>query len=267
MVDETKLEQIAKETRKDIILMLSNGGHFGGSLSSVEILVTIYFQILDKDDKFILSKAHASAALYSILSRKGLLDRSILKTYGKKDSRLGVHAEKHLVPGVEFSCGSLGHGLPFATGIALANKMKKKNDKVFVLVGDGESQEGSIWEAAMFAAHNKLDNLIAIVDHNKLQSMDKIKNVIDLNPFPDKWKSFGWHVLQADGHDFSDLIKILKTALAIKNKPIVIIAHTIKGKGLSFLENSPRCHYISLNEEEMKIAKNKYNITEKELSN
>ena len=156
------------------------------SLSCVEVLVAIYFRIFKKPDKFILSKAHASAALYSVLSKKGMIDKSLLKTYGKTDSPLGVHAEKHLVPGVEFSCGSLGHGLSYSAGVALANKIKDKAGRIFVLVGDGESQEGSIWEAALFAANYKLDNLVFIIDRNNIQIDGFTNDVIDIGDVADK---------------------------------------------------------------------------------
>lgn len=254
---KTELENIAIEMRRAVLSMLVNvgGGHFGGAYSSVEILVVLYFRIMSDKDKFIMSKAHASVALYALLAKKGIIDGNILNTYGKKGSILGVHAEAHLVPGIEFSSGSLGHGLSYGAGVALANKMNKKNDRVFVLLGDGECQEGSVWEAAMFASHHKLDNLIAIVDYNKLQSMDKIENVIGLEPLVDKWRSFGWKVLQTDGHNIDDLIKTFELSLYPDHKPIVIIAHTIKGKGLSFLENTPQSHYKRLSDEELKIAK------------
>ncbi|MHA1685749.1 MAG: transketolase, partial [Candidatus Heimdallarchaeaceae archaeon] len=240
----SKLEQIAYDVRRDVIsMMLEDGGHLGGSLSCVEVIVALYFRILRKSDKFILSKAHASATLYSVLSKKGIIDKKLLKTYGKKDSPLGVHAEKHLVPGVEFSCGSLGHGLSYAAGVALAYKIKNKKGKIFVLLGDGESQEGSVWEAALFAAQHKLSNLIAIIDYNKLQSMDHVDNVLSLEPLADKWRAFGWHVLEMDGHDFESILETFNNAMLEHGKPILIISHTIKGKGLPFLENDTLSHY------------------------
>jgi len=252
--DKNHLENIAKNVRKDIIKMLENGGHFGGTLSCVEILTSIYFNRLKKEDKLILSKAHASAALYSILSKKGIIDKKLLLTYGKKGSCLGIHAEFNLVPGVEFSCGSLGHGLSFATGMALAKKLRKEDGIIYVIIGDGESQEGSVWEAAMFASHHKLDNLVTIIDYNKIQSMGRIEDIINLEPFGDKWKAFGWNVIDVDGHDFGDLLNKFYDVSTEDNKPTVIIAHTFKGRGLSFLENQSNCHYYRLNEEECKLV-------------
>ncbi|GAF92205.1 unnamed protein product, partial [marine sediment metagenome] len=219
MDNEKKLEKIAKEVRKDILQMLADGGHFGGALSCVELLTTLYFDQLKENDNFILSKAHASTTLYSILSKKGIIDKKILKTYGKKNSCLGVHAETHLIPGIEFSCGSLGHGLSFGTGMALANKINNKDGRIYVLLGDGELEEGSVWEAAMFAAHHNLNNLVAIIDYNKIQSMGRIKDIINLEPLAEKWKAFGWDVLEVDGHDFTDLLKVFKLISNFKNKP------------------------------------------------
>ena len=255
MKDILKLEKISKDVRRDILQMLLDGGHFGGALSCVEILTILYFDQLKENDRFIMSKAHASATLYSVLSKKGIIDKGLLKTYGKRASCLGVHAESHLVPGIEFSCGSLGHGLSFGTGMALAKKIKNQKGKIYVLLGDGESQEGSVWEATMFASHHKLDNLIAIVDYNKIQSAERVEDIINLEPFAEKWEAFGWNVIEVDGHNFSDLFNVFKSISMLKNKPTVIIAHTFKGKGLSFLENNPNCHYYRLNEEELKIAK------------
>lgn len=256
MENNSQLEELAKEVRKDIFNMLvgCGGGHFGGAFSCVEILTAMYFQLLKKNDKFILSKAHASVSLYSVLSKKGIIEKEILGSYGKKGSPLGIHAERHLVPGIELSCGSLGHGLSYGVGVALAQKMKSENNRVFVLIGDGESEEGSIWEAAMFASQHKLYNLVAIVDYNKIQSMGRIKEILDLEPLSDKWKSFGWNVSEVDGHNINALINLLEKISISKKKPNVILAHTIKGKGLSFLEDNPSCHYYSLNEKELIIA-------------
>jgi len=197
-----KLKEYAKEVRKDILDMLVDKGHFGGAYSCVEILLILYMEILTKKDKFILSKGHASVALYSVLSKKGIIDKSMLATYGKKDSRLGVHAEKHLVTGIELSCGSLGHGLSYGAGLALANKLENRDGRIFVLLGDGECEEGSVWEAIMFASHRKLDNLTAIVDYNKRQESGRVEDIVGLEPFADKLRAFNWNVLEVDGHDF-----------------------------------------------------------------
>lgn len=264
-IDNEKLQNIAKDIRKNILKTIcgGGGGHIPASLSIVEILVFLYYNILNIDsanprredrDRFILSKGHACVALYSILAEKGFFSRVELNKFGKKNSILGGHPDMHKIPGVEASTGSLGHGLPFAMGMALAGKLNKKDYRVFVLLGDGECQEGSIWEAAMFAPQHKLDNLIAIIDYNKIQAMDRLDNIIALNPLNDKWKAFGWAVREVDGHDFSDLQEAFKRIPFEKNKPSLIIANTIKGKGISFMENTPIWHYRLPNEREMKIA-------------
>lgn len=250
----TLLRNIAKEIRKKIVLMCfhAGGGHIAPSFSCVELLVGLYFKVmkLDKNnymsgdrDRFILSKGHASAALYAILAEKGILDKNTLNTFCQKDSILGGHPEKHLVPGVEFSSGSLGHGLSFGVGLALAAKLDNKDYRVFVLLSDGECQEGSVWESALFASHHKLENLIAIIDHNKLQSLGRVNNILNLNPFKDKWASFGWDVKEIDGHDILQISDTLSSIPFSKSKPNAIIAHTIKGKGISFMENEPIWHY------------------------
>ncbi len=254
MDDLKSLEDIAKEIRKKIVVMCvhAGGGHIAPSLSSVEILVALYFKILkidknnyknDNRDRFILSKGHASAALYAILAEKNIINKDILNTFCQKGSILGGHPEMHLVPGVEFSSGSLGHGLSFGAGMAFAGKLDKMDYRVFALLSDGECQEGTVWEAALFASHHKLDNLIAIIDHNKLQSLDRINNILSLEPFGDKWKSFGWEVREVDGHDLPQICDVLTPVPFSKNKPSVLIAHTIKGKGISFMCNTPIWHY------------------------
>ena len=260
------LNNIAKEIRKKVMIMCyhAGGGHIAPSFSSVEILVTLYFRIMriepngwedNNRDRFILSKGHASALLYVILAEKGFIDKKILNTFCQKGSPLGGHPEKHLIPGVEMSTGSLGHGLSYGAGVALAGKIDKKKYKVFVLLSDGECQEGSVWEAAMFATHYKLDNLIAIVDHNKLQSLGKINDILTLNPFADKWKSFGWEIKEINGHNMKEIIDVLEKIPFSKDKPSVVIAHTIKGKGVSFMENNSIWHYrIPHTKEEWEIA-------------
>ncbi len=255
-----KLKEYAKEVRKDILDMLVDKGHFGGAYSCVEILLALYMEILAKKDKFILSKGHASVALYSVLSKRGIIDKSMLATYGKKDSRLGVHAEKHLVPGVELSCGSLGHGLSYGGGLALGNKLKDEDGRIFVLLGDGECEEGSVWEAIMFASHHKLDNLTAIVDYNKRQESGRVEDIVGLEPFADKWRAFNWNVLEVNGHDFEALMQIFEKTKHLKGKPIAIIAHTVKGKGLSIIEDKPNCHFPRLSEEEKSIASEELKI-------
>jgi len=209
----------------------------------------------EKDrDRFILSKGHACVALYNILAEKGFFPKAELNKFGKKNSILGGHPDMHKIPGVEASTGSLGHGLPFGMGMALAGRLNNKNYRVFVLLGDGECQEGSVWEAAMFAAQHKLDNLIAVIDHNKIQAMDCLDKIVSMNPLADKWKAFGWEVREADGHSFPDLNKNFSHVPFTKGKPSMLIAHTTKGKGISFMENAPIWHYRSPNAEELKTA-------------
>lgn len=246
-----------KKIRNNIIKTLkdSGGGHYGSSLSCVEIIAALYSSVLEETEgqdykfenwgyipltknKFILSKAHASLALYAVLSERGIIDEVILKTYGKTRSCLGVHAERDVVPMVEFSCGSLGHGLSYAVGLALAYKIKGKDNKVFVLLGDGECQEGSVWEAIRFASEQNLDNLIVIIDYNKFG--------ISTNTYDDrfgyKWSSFDCETTWVNGHN----IKEIKTAFNIKpvERPLVIIAETVKGKGLKKLEGKKESHFF-----------------------
>lgn len=261
-IDETmKLD--VKKIRNNVIKTLKNsgGGHYGSSLSCVEIITALYSSVLVETEgqdfrfenwgyipltknKFILSKAHASLALFAVLSERGIIDEVILKTYGKTKSCLGIHAERDVVPMVEFSCGSLGHGLPYAVGLALAYKMKSKDNKVFVLLGDGECQEGSVWEAIRFASEQNLDNLIVIIDYNKFSISANTYDEL----FEAKWLSFGCETIWVDGHN----MKELKTALywrgahanvIVDKKPLVIIAETIKGKGLKKLEGKKESHF------------------------
>ena len=276
MGEITELENIAKKIRKKIFLMIfhAGGGHIAPSLSTVELLVALYFKILriDKNNyrdndrnRFILSKGHASAALYATLAEKDIIDENILHSFCQRGSILGGHPEAHLIPGVEVSTGSLGHGLSFGVGMAFAGKLDKKDYRVFALLSDGECQEGSVWEAAMFASHHKLDNLIAIIDHNKLQSLGQIDDIVSLKPFADKWESFGWGVREVNGHNISEIIDALERVPFSKNRPSVLIAHTTKGKGISFMENAPIWHYRMTNEDELKIVLDELDIDESEL--
>ena len=270
------LEKLSKKLRKTVLKMCyhAGGGHIAPSYSSVELMTTLYFKILNLDknnlksdtrDRFVLSKGHASALYYAILAEKGIIDEKTLNTFCQKGSKLGGHPETHLIPGVELSTGSLGHGLSFGAGVAFAGKMDKRNYRTFVLLSDGECEEGSIWEAALFASQHKLDNLIAIVDHNKLQSLGKVKEIISLEPFADKWKSFGWDVKEIDGHNISEIIDALESIPFTKNKPSVVIAHTIKGKGISFMEGVPIWHYrIPSNKEEWETACKELDIDKNE---
>jgi len=263
--DIQRLRDLAKNIRKSIFMCICNGGggHIPASLSIVEILTVIYGRILninhnnprDPDrDRFILSKGHGCVALYAVLAEKGFFPKRLLNQFGRKGSILGGHPDMHMIPGVEASTGALGHGFSFGAGMALAGKIDKRDYRVFVLLGDGECQEGSIWEAAMFAPQHKLDNLIAIIDYNKLQAMGPLDEIVSLEPFKEKWKAFGWETAEVDGHDIINLDKVFKKVPFVKDKPSLIIAHTVKGKGVSFMENSPIWHYRLPKSDEMKLA-------------
>ncbi len=262
------LQEIAKEIRKDIIRMTGNAGsgHPGGSLSCVEILVSLFFKVMRHDpknpkwedrDRFILSKGHGAPALYATLARCGYIEREELLTLRKIGSRLQGHPDKRFLPFLEVSTGSLGQGLSVGVGIALAGKIDKKDYRVYVLIGDGESQEGQIWEAAMFSSFHKLANLCAIMDYNKFQLDGRISEILDIEPVINKWQSFGWEVFEVkDGHNFEEIFSAFEKAKNVKNKPQIIIAHTIKGKGVSFMEGNNYFHGRAPNkEEEIKALK------------
>ncbi len=229
---------------------LSGGSHIGAIMSVADIIAVLYADILhfdpnnpksDTRDRFILSKGHAGAAIYAALAESGFFDAEELKTHYQNGSRLSGHVSHH-VPGVDFSTGSLGHGLSAAAGMALAAKQDGKSHKNYVILGDGECNEGSVWEAALFAAHFRLDNLVCIVDHNHMQSLDTCDNVISTTPLAGIWQSFGWNVIEIDGNNHEQCYEALKNGM-VENKPTVIIANTIKGKGVSFMENDLLWHY------------------------
>jgi len=205
-------------------------------------------------DRFILSKGHASAALYATLAQAGFVGEGVLETFCQPDGKLGGHPDIDSIPGVEATTGALGHGFPFSVGIALSGKIDKKDYRVYTVLGDGECQEGSVWEAAQFAAHHKLDNLTAILDYNKLQAMGKISDILGLEPVARKWDSFNWVVREVNGHDIDKLMEVLSSVPFEKEKPNLVIAHTIKGKGISFMENVPLWHYRLPNEKETEIS-------------
>lgn len=250
------LKSKANLIRKEILKIAyeGHGAHISSSLSIVDILTVLYFRELrlnpsgKSGDKFILSKGHGVSALYAVLAQKGIISKNQLYTYGKDGTLLGAHPE-HSVDGVLLSTGSLGHGLSVGAGIALRAKIDEQDLRVFVLLSDGECQEGSVWEGAIFARQNKLDNLTAIVDYNKLQAFGRVKDIGNLEPFSQKWKSFGWSTVEVDGHDMTKLEKTLKSIPFRKGKPNTIIAHTIAGKGVSFIENKLKWHYLNLSEE------------------
>ena len=248
-------KEIAKEIRKKI-LKLSNtakSSHVGSSLSIVDIVLILYKFFIKKNNTFVLSKGHACLAYYCILQKFGYISNKILNSYGNNNTILLAHVS-HKVPGVEFSTGSLGHGLPYATGRALAEKINKKNNKIYVLISDGELNEGTTWESLLFASFHKLDNLIVIIDYNKIQSLDFTKNVLKLEPLKEKFKSFNCNIKNINGHDFN---QIYRSLLVSKNgKPTVIIANTIKGKGVKYMEGKILWHYKSPSTQELDIAIN-----------
>jgi transketolase len=245
--------EIAKQIRIRI-LQISNrakSSHVGSCLSIVDILVVLYKNFINKKNIFVLSKGHACLAYYCVLQKFGHFSNKTLNTYGKNNTVLLSHVS-HKVPGVEFSTGSLGHGLPYATGRALAEKINITNNKIFVLISDGELNEGTTWESLLFASFHKLDNLIIIIDYNKIQSLDFTKNILKLEPLRKKFQSFGCNVKNINGHNF---IQIYKSFFVRKNKkPTVIIANTIKGKGVSFMENSISWHYKYPSAQELQVA-------------
>ena len=254
--------KLAQALRISSIKMVNNAkaSHIGSALSIVDILAVLYGKILNFDindekfserDRFILSKGHGCVSVYAVLAEVGFFEKDELKTYGKDFSNLMNHIS-HKIKGVEFSTGALGHGLSFGVGKALNAKINKKKWKTFVLLSDGEMDEGSNWEALMFASHHKLNNLTAIIDYNKLQSLDTIENTLNLEPLRDKLESFGCHVIDLDGHNHDDLEKaFIENSV---NSPKVIIANTTKGKGVSFMENSVAWHYKSPNEDELDLS-------------
>lgn len=259
------LEEKARTIRCDIVKMISlaGSGHPGGSLSAADIIAALYFNTMrhkpdnpkwKERDRFVLSKGHAAPVLYAALAEAGYIEREVLWTLRKLGSPLQGHPDMHKVPGVEVSTGSLGQGLAVGCGMALAGKLDNLDYSVFVLIGDGESQEGEIWEAAMMAPHYKLDNLIAITDYNDLQIDGRVSEIKDVSPLNKKWEAFGWHVLQVDGHNMAELVAAFDEAKTIKDKPVMIVAKTIKGKGVSFMENEVGWHGVAPTEEEMVTA-------------
>ena len=263
--DFEALAKSAREVRKLVLEMTSrsNSSHVGAALSVVELLTALYFKVLRIDpkmpddpmrDRFLLSKGHGCASLYATLAVRGFADRKVLDGFAVDNGTLWGHSTWKTMPGVEFSTGSLGHGLPVGTGMAIAGKLDSAPYRIFVLLGDGECDEGSVWEAMLFAGHRKLDNLVAIVDYNKVQSFGKTDEVLGLEPFADKWKAANWSVREIDGHNMGQIISALSSVPFEKGKPSAIIANTVKGKGVSFMENSLDWHYKSASKEELAKA-------------
>jgi transketolase len=263
--DTVQLAQIAKTIRRDIVQMITaaKSGHPGGSLSAVEILVTLFFDVMRHDpanpkwpdrDRFILSKGHAAPVLYSVFAECGYTPKDQLNTLRQMGSIYQGHPDVRFIPALEASTGSLGEGLSLGLGMALAAKLDHSATRVFVVLGDGEIQEGQIWEAAMFGGDKAVDNIVAIVDYNHIQLDGFVNDIMPLDPLPDKWRSFNWHTLEVDGHNIPQLQAAFAEAAATKGKPTAIIAHTIKGKGVSFMENNPKFHGVAPTHDEMEKA-------------
>ena len=264
-MDEIFLAEVARKVRCHIVEMVAGAksGHPGGSLSATEIVVTLYFDELRVNpenpnnpdrDRFILSKGHACPVLYGVLAEKGFFPVDELKTFRKINSRLQGHPDMKKTPGIEMSTGSLGQGFSAANGMALAAKLDNKDYRVYVLIGDGENQEGQIWEGAMLAAHYKLDNVTAFLDYNGLQIDGPIQEVMSPEPLADKWRAFGWHVIEIDGHNFGQIRAALDEAKNTKGKPTMIIAKTVKGKGISYMENQAGWHGNAPSQEQLAEA-------------
>lgn len=259
------LEDKARILRRHVINMVAaaNSGHPGGSLSSADVVAALYFRVMrgldprnpknPDRDRFVLSKGHCCPVLYAALAEKGFIPVDELETFRKLHSRLQGHPDMTKVPGVEASAGSLGQGISMAVGMALAGKIDKRGYRVFVLLGDGECQEGQVWEAAMSAAHYHLDNLVAIIDRNRLQIDGPTEEVMSLEPLAEKWTAFGWHTVEIDGHSFPQIVAALE-ASPVPGKPMAIIANTVKGKGVSFMENAVEWHGVAPNQEQRQQA-------------
>jgi transketolase len=262
-MDEAELEDLAASVRRTVVTMVDRAGlgHIGGDLSVTDILVTLFGAVLDVDpadptrfdrDRFILSKGHCAGALYATLAHRGFFERTELETFMAPLSALNGHPNRTKVPGVETNTGPLGHGFPVGVGCALAAKLRGLDYRTFVVLGDGELQEGSNWEAAMTAAHYDLDNLTAIVDRNRLQQGASTADTKELEPLPDKWAAFGFEVRIVDGHDYTELLEAF--APAKQGKPVAVIANTIKGKGVSFMENRVEWHHKVPSAEQVELA-------------
>jgi transketolase len=265
MEEEIKLKKIAVQIRKDVLRTIKAGGagHIGGALSCTDILAVLYFNILRVDsqnptwperDRFILSAGHKCLALYATLAEKGFYDKSLLDTYGALCTKLGGHPDMHKLPGIESNTGALGHGLSIAGGMAMGVRMDNLDSKVYVILGDGELAEGSNWEAAAAASHHKLDNLVAFVDRNKFQHGGRTVDFMSYEPLDRRWDAFGWAVRVIDGNDLQQVYGNVKDTPFEKGKPSMIIADTIKAKGVPFMEDKSSSHYWKVNQEELKAA-------------
>lgn len=251
-------EKIAGEIRKKIIKMHMRGPNVGSALSCADMLAVLYFDIMKikspvdpERDRFILSKGHAVSALYAALSEKGFINDTLLDQYLADGSILYGHPVRGSIPGIEVTTGSLGHGLPIAIGMAMGAKNDHKRYRIFVLMGDGECQEGSVWEGAMLASRLQLNNITVIIDANNLQGYDRVENIQPISTFAAKWRAFGWWVAEADGHNIGELRSVLQNVPFIKDRPSIVIAHTVKGKGVPEMEDKLGWHYYSVSEDKV----------------
>jgi transketolase len=255
----------AQAIRLDALRMVyaAQLGHPGGDMSVTDILATLFFGVLRYDpkqpdapwrDRFVMSKGHCTGSFYATLAEAGYFDRALLDTYMQPLSRLNGHPNRNYLPGVETNTGPLGHGMPVAVGMAIAGRMDRADYRVFVVTGDGEQQEGSIWEAAIPAGHRRLANLTLIIDRNRLQQGAPVDDTNTLEPLADKWRAFGWEVVEVDGHDVDQLYRVLGAPIGDRQKPLCVIAHTIKGRGISFMENEVKWHHGIPNAEQFETA-------------
>lgn len=263
--DIKELELIAARCRRKVVRMVESSGcgHLGGALSCLDIIVALYFKFMNVDpldprledrDRFVLSAGHKCMAQYSVLAEKGFFDEKVLDTYGQLNSKIPGHPDMHKLPGVEANTGALGHGLSIAVGMALSTCLKKSHEKIYVVMGDGELAEGSVWEAAAAAAHHRLDNLVLFIDDNGLQISGKTTEIMNFEPIARRFEAFGWAVQEIDGNRMQEIVDVLEHIPFVSEKPSVVIAHTVKSKGLSFAEGKKEYHYWKPSKEELHRA-------------
>ena len=273
----SKLEGIARRIRIKVVKMIacSGVGHAGGAVSIAEILAVLYgreMKIDPKDpkwpdrDRFVLSKGHGCPALYAVFSEVGLIPEDLLPTLHQIDSPLQMHPELNMCPGVEISTGPLGQGVSAATGMALGARLKGKDFRVYTIIGDGEAAEGQVWEAAMFAGNYHLDNLVVIIDYNKFSLTDRVGQIMSLEPLRDKWLAFGWHVIEVDGHSVLQLMQAFDEARTVKGKPTFVIAHTLKGKGISCVEDTVDSHSVSFTKAQVETTLRELGCSSEEIA-
>lgn len=263
--DIKELELIAARCRRKVVRMVESSGcgHLGGALSCLDIIVALYFRFMNVDplepkledrDRFVLSAGHKCMAQYAVLAEKGFFDEKVLDTYGQLNSKIPGHPDMHKLPGVEANTGALGHGLSIAVGMALSACLKKSHGKIYVVMGDGELAEGSVWEAAAAAAHHRLDNLVLFIDDNGLQISGKTTEIMNFEPIARRFEAFGWAVQEIDGNRMQEIVDVLEHIPFVSEKPSVVIAHTVKSKGLSFAEGKKEYHYWKPSKEELSSA-------------